>query len=157
SFPDKDDVINTYEVKFATSLAAAGLAVVSLFKARSRNNPTANWRELLAEGFPFIKIKAICDNIPGVDGWQEVLDEQGFDVEVIERVLAGETDGADREIGGTAGQGGVSNAVKPGEAPRVAFIGPWNFDNGLGFAARGYLSAFMHSRLQTNFLAVERP
>jgi glycosyltransferase involved in cell wall biosynthesis len=160
SLPDKVEVIDTYEVKLAQVLATAGLTVTSLFKSNSKNNPTTyHWRELLAEGFPFVKVGTIRDDIPGVDkrGWQKTLGSQGFDVELAERVVAGETDGVDRGGRARTDREDTLAPANPRKPHRMVFIGPWNFDNGLGVASRGYLSALMHSDVQTNFLPLERP
>ncbi len=40
---------------------------------------------------------------------------------------------------------------------RLAFIAPWNYSNGLGVGARGYLSALWHTRHQLNLHPIHRP
>lgn len=43
------------------------------------------------------------------------------------------------------------------EPPRIAFIGPWNYDNGAGVASRGYLSAWARTGFPLNRHPIERP
>jgi hypothetical protein len=106
SYDDKEAVINTYEVQLTPMIAAAGLTASALFKSKSPRNPTLyHWRELLSEGFPFIKIMTIRDEIPGVDrtGWRTVLEGFGFDVGIVDRALSGDTD---EELQGSSGWAG---------------------------------------------------
>jgi len=91
SFANKSDVIKRYEVELAPALAVTGLTAAPLFKAKCAHNPLAfRWRELLAEGFPFIKINTVRDDIPGVDktGWRDALEARGFDVGIADQTLA---------------------------------------------------------------------
>ena len=91
AFAEKRDVIDCYEVKLASYLAALGMTASALFKARCEHNPLAfRWHELLDEGFPFIKINTVRDDIPGVNkaGWREALKVLGFDIAIADRVLA---------------------------------------------------------------------
>jgi ElaB/YqjD/DUF883 family membrane-anchored ribosome-binding protein len=91
AFTEKRDVIDRYEVELASTLAAAGITASALFKARCEHNPLAfRWRELLDEGFPFVKINTVRDEIPGVDrtGWRDALKALGFDIAVADRTLA---------------------------------------------------------------------
>ena len=160
SFTDKDDVINNYEVRLAPLLAAAGLTTSPLFAAKSnRNGAVFHWRELLAEGFPFMKIMAIRDEIPGSDmsGWREEVSKLGYDVTIVDKLLTGDTIGIgqDREHCPVPARHSVPAA--PRRPPRVAFIGPWNYDNGLGVGARGHLSALMRTGDETNILPIVKP
>lgn len=160
SFEDKDDVINNFEVKLAPTLIASGLKFEALFSSPSIHNPTIyHWRELLDEGFPFIKVMTIRDDIAGVDksGWQRVLAERGYDVSLAESLLAELAAQRENPLPQFAGI-----LVKPETSllrhkTRVGFLGPWNYDNGLGFAARGYVSALMQTRVETGFYCVHRP
>jgi glycosyltransferase involved in cell wall biosynthesis len=161
SHQDKDDVINAYEVTFAPSMREAGLAVEVLYKSDSIFNSTIyHWRELLEEGFPFLKIMTVRDDIPGVakTGWREILDSLGYDVRLADAVLASYGGAAPGEhLPRGASLTGPGHAeIYPG-APRLAFISPFNFDNGLGVAGRGYVQALMHTSIAHNLLAIRPP
>lgn len=160
SFDDKDDVINNFEVQFAPVLIAAGLKVEALFSSPTIHNPTIyHWRELLDEGFPFIKVMTVRDEIPGVDktGWAEALAEQGYDVSLAESLLAELVAQRKNPLPKFSGALVMPQTPLQRHAPRIGFIGPWNYDNGLGFAARGYVSALMQTRFETGIYSVHRP
>ena len=161
SHQDKDDVVNAYEVTFAPSMREAGLAVEALYKSRSFLNTTIyHWRELLDEGFPFLKVMTARDDIPGVDkrGWREILESLGYDVRLADACLAGFENAApgERPPRGASLIGPGYVEIYPG-APRLAFISPFNFDNGLGVAGRGYAQALMHTSIAHNLLAIRPP
>lgn len=91
SFADKEEVINAYEVRLASAMATAGLRTSVVFKTGFHSDPTVyRWRELLGDGFPFVKIKTIRDEIPGADmtGWRQALTVLGFDISIADEVLA---------------------------------------------------------------------
>ncbi len=46
---------------------------------------------------------------------------------------------------------------QPSAPLRVTLIGPWNYDNGLGFASRGYISALSHTDFLLNIHAIRSP
>lgn len=165
----KEEVIDSYEVKFVPRMQAAGLTAEALFKSPSERNPTIfHWRDLLDAGFPFVKVMMLRDAIPGSDiaGWREALQSHGYDVGLADALL-----GAARPPDG-AGEAAaehrpeisvetlpVAAAPAPDARPqtRLAFIGPWNFDNGLGVAARGYVNALMHVPFQCNISPIRPP
>jgi hypothetical protein len=92
SYQNIDDVIKAYEITFALSMREAGLAVETLYKSsRIRDSTVYHWRELLDEGFPFLKVKVARDDLPGVDksGWRESLNSLGYDVRLADACLAG--------------------------------------------------------------------
>jgi FkbM family methyltransferase len=160
SFENKEDVINNYEIKLAPTLVAAGLTALVLFEGKFDRDPTVfHWRELLDEGFPFIKIKTLRDEIPGVNrgAWREALDKLGFETSVVDQVLAGSV--VEKPLGAKVQLWRTASAapLTPRRPPRLVFIGPWNYDNGLGVAARGYLSALMRAGFATNFQPITRP
>jgi len=160
SFDDKDDVINNFEVQFAPVLIAAGLKVEVLFTSPTLHNPTIyHWRELLNKGFPFIKVMTIRDEIPGVDktGWDEALAKQSYDVSLAERLLAELVAQRKNPLPKFRGSLVAPPTLPRRHVPRIGFIGPWNYDNGLGFAARGYVSALMQTRFETGIYSVHRP
>jgi hypothetical protein len=91
SLPSKDDVVKTYEVQLASAMTRAGLRSSVVFKTEFRSDPTVfRWKKLLEDGFPFIKIKAIRDDIPGADksGWRQTLAALGFDISIADDVLS---------------------------------------------------------------------
>ncbi|HEV7339309.1 MAG TPA: rhamnan synthesis F family protein [Bosea sp. (in: a-proteobacteria)] len=160
SFDDKDDVINNFEVQFAPVLIAAGLKVEALFSSPSIHNPTIyHWRELLDEGFPFIKVMTIRDDIPGADktGWDDALEERGLDVSLAKTLLAELVTQRENPLPKFSGVLVRPETSRQASAPRIGFLGPWNYDNGLGFAARGYVSALMQTRFETGVYSVHRP
>lgn len=84
---DKDEVIRAYETRLKGTLEAGGLHVEVLFKgAPWSENPTlVEWRELVAAGFPFVKVQLLRDNpyAANVSGWRQILGEAGFPVDEI--------------------------------------------------------------------------
>lgn len=65
---DKEAVIDSYELAFATKLVEAGFRAEALFTVPSEQNPTIyHWRELVENGFPFVKAQVARDHIQGVD------------------------------------------------------------------------------------------
>jgi glycosyltransferase involved in cell wall biosynthesis len=163
SLADKDRVIKEYELRFAPSLKAGGLNCVPIFPSTPGldNRTIYDWNALLKSGFPFIKVMTIRDRFPRVDvsNWREMIAEHGYDVSIAERTLA-EAD-VRRPESPTAGSirppsASVSFAVAPGPV-KVAFIGPWNYNNGLGIASRGYVSALRRTEFQVNFYPIRRP
>jgi glycosyltransferase involved in cell wall biosynthesis len=158
---DLHDVVNACEIPFAPSMREAGLVVEALYKLGSTRDSTVfHWRELLNEGFPFLKVKVARDDIPGVDktAWRESLDCLGYDVRLADACLAG----FKKVVPGEPPPRGASMTgpgyveIYPG-APRLAFISPFNFDNGLGVAGRGYAQALMHTSIAHNLLAIRPP
>jgi glycosyltransferase involved in cell wall biosynthesis len=160
SFTNKEDVINAYEVQLAPKVAAAGLTTLALFTAKSRVNQTLfNWRQLLEEGFPFIKVMAIRGDFPGADnkGWRKTLADLGYDTMIVDQVLAGEPIAEPRQSDVRLPRVLPAISVTTGRPTRVVFIGPWNYDNGLGFGARGHLSALMRTGFEIAFLPIMKP
>jgi ADP-heptose:LPS heptosyltransferase/GT2 family glycosyltransferase/tetratricopeptide (TPR) repeat protein len=91
SYDDKEDVINSFEVRLAPLLESAGLKCEALFPAIDCFNLTIfHWKYLIESGFPFLKVMTIRDAIPDVDtsDWRDVLGKQGYDVSLAERTLA---------------------------------------------------------------------
>ena len=156
SFSDKDDVINGYEIRLAPMLEAAGIDVAALFEPAQIHNPTIyEWRQLLDDGFAFVKFLAITHDIRHVDksGWREELHRHGYDVLLVDRLIA------EKENDAVTPAGPPVRGQRPplrNDPPQVTFIGPQSFSNGLGVAARGYLSALMHTGLPVNMLPIER-
>jgi hypothetical protein len=87
----REEVIRNYELRFASTMKAAGLNCEPMFRATDDRNPTTHhWRYLLQSGFPFIKVEVIRGLVPELDvsDWQKLLAAQGYDVSLAERTLA---------------------------------------------------------------------
>lgn len=82
SLKEKTDVIKTYELTSLTMWRDRGVDVEVLFPANEDDdnepiNPTlVNWRRLLQDGFPFLKVQLLRDKLPQVDpsGWEDALE-----------------------------------------------------------------------------------
>ena len=154
SLRDKEAVIDAYELKLTAYLRAAGIAISAVFEPIGPDNPVIHkWKALLEAGFPFLKVAAITHNKDRVDkaGWREALDQHGFDVLVADALLA------EREALSSAAVGSAHRPPLANDPPQLTFIGPFNYGNGLGVAARGYMAALMRLGLPTTMRPLERP
>ena len=136
----KDDVINAYEVTLAATLRAAGLRTEVLFPSgagdEDDDRAVTDWQGLLDEGFPFLKRSVTASQTD----WREALAARGYELAATE----------------TARPAPIALPT-PERPPFVAFIGPFNYGNGLGVAARGYMRALAHTGLSVASLPIERP
>lgn len=168
---DKDEVIRTYEVPFAANMQAAGLTVQALYAGSFSANPTFfSWRELIDQGFPFIKLLMLRDKFKEVTDqhdmlkeirqqWPSVLKKAGFDIELVRAALrAAEISsvpaGPSNELLFNPRQFDVITNDHP---LRIAYFGPWNYENGLGAASREMLSALRHLNVSVNAYPVVKP
>jgi glycosyltransferase involved in cell wall biosynthesis/cellulose synthase/poly-beta-1,6-N-acetylglucosamine synthase-like glycosyltransferase len=161
---DKDEVIRTYEVPFTGYMQAAGLSVAALYAGLFSANPTYfSWRDLLSQRFPFVKVLMLRREFPTVDEWTEKfahdLETAGFDIELLRAsVRAAEVSnvpmGPDR---GLLVDAAKTDIITEDHALRVAYFGPWNYDNGLGSASRELLCALRHTRMQINAHPIMKP
>jgi glycosyltransferase involved in cell wall biosynthesis len=136
----KEDVINAYQITLAETLRAAGLKIEILFPNppgdEDANRIVTDWQALIDEGFPFLK-PAVAPSQPA---WRPALTATGGDLATSE-----------------------ASMLKPMAAPTLlkqpllAFIGPFNYANGLGVASRGYLRALAHTGLRASTSPIERP
>ncbi len=136
SLHDKQAVIDRYEVALAGEVIDAGLRTDVLFRKGAGANPTLfAWRELLDEGFPFLKASVATGRHEDVDnaGWRETLEVRGFDVRSTDALFEPDPPAAPVRL--------ARAEPAPWTPARIAFYGPWNYANGLGEAGRGYLSA----------------
>ncbi len=92
---DRDWAIRRYELRLERHFARAGVTTGALFPLTmntvSAANPTlGDWRVLLADGFPFVKLQLLRDAPDGVDirGWETALAEHGYDPAIARRYLA---------------------------------------------------------------------
>ncbi|PYD46337.1 glycosyltransferase, partial [Novacetimonas pomaceti] len=167
---DKDEVIRTYEVPFARHMQAVGLTVQALYIIAFPANPTFfGWRELIEKGFPFIKLLMLRKKFESATNqhkflkkvqkeWPAVLEKAGFDVELVRAAIFA----ADMSVPAGSDDSLVVNprkftAITKDHPLRVAYFGPWNYDNGLGSASRELLCALRHTGVQINAYPVEKP
>lgn len=87
----REFVIWNYELKLTARMQQAGLRTEALFPVtREDCNPTLRyWRELVLNGFPFIKAQLLRDNPTGVDlsGWETIVSAEGFDPGIVQHHL----------------------------------------------------------------------
>lgn len=157
---DKDAVIRAYEVRFAGEVEASGHRLEILFPSERASNPTLfDWRGLIARGFPFVKALLLRGAFPEADltGWRETLAEGGFDLDLIDRTLVASAEALPAEETGALVAHPASFHAGQDRPLRVAFYGPWNYDNGLGFAARGTIAALQRSGVRLNLYPIKKP
>ncbi|WP_309662245.1 rhamnan synthesis F family protein, partial [Sphingomonas sp.] len=83
-----------YELGLLKTLEQGGLKCVSLFPSGSSKNPTlTRWRQLIGEGFPYVKVALLRDNLFNADlsGWPKLLRDRGYDPELAQRHLGQRT------------------------------------------------------------------
>ena len=71
-----------YELGLMRTMQRAGLRCAALFPCADTRNPTlARWKELVDQGFPYVKIALLRDNYYNVDltGWEDVMRAHGYD------------------------------------------------------------------------------
>lgn len=168
---DKDEVIRTYEVPFASKMQAAGLTVQALYAGHFSANPTFfSWRELIEQGFPFIKLLMLREKFAEVTDqldmlkevrkeWPHVLKKAGFDIELVRAALraaeiSSVPSGRNADLLINARQ---FDAITSDHPLRIAFFGPWNYENGLGAASREILSAIRHTDVCVNAYPIVKP
>ncbi len=158
SLPGKQDVIDAYELKLAAYLKAAGVPASAVFEPLGPDNPVIHgWKALLDAGFPFLKVAVAKHDLghAGKAGWREALGSHGFDVSLADRLLA-ERAAPPAAVPGPGPRPGHRLPLV-NDPPHLTFVGPFNYGNGLGVAARGYLAALMHLGFPTAILPIERP
>ena len=116
------------------------------------------WKQLIDEGSPFVKVGTLRRDHKDFDttDWREILAREGYDTSLVDSLLPNTRapDALSAEAPATNGNdvGTFIERMRPALSRplRVALIGPWNYDNGLGFASRGYVSALWHTDFQVN-------
>ncbi|WP_168200071.1 glycosyltransferase [Acetobacter vaccinii] len=168
---DKDEVIRTYEVPFGRNMRTAGLTVQALYVSSFAANPTFfGWRELIEAGFPFIKVLMLrkkfeesTDQLKFLKKlqkeWPTVLEKAGFDVDLVRHAifaadLSSLPAGHDHSLLVNPKQ---YQAITTDHPLRIAYFGPWNYDNGLASASRELLCALHHTGVQINAYPVQKP
>lgn len=168
---DKDEVIRTYEIPFAANMQAGGLTVKALYAGSFSANPTFfSWRELIEQGFPFIKLLMLREKFSEVTDQKEMLQEvrqqwpfvlrkAGFDVDLVRASvraaeIASVPPGVNTDLLCDAHK---FDAIAADHPLKIAYFGPWNYENGLGAAAREMLSAIRHTNARVNAYPVTKP
>jgi glycosyltransferase involved in cell wall biosynthesis len=153
---DKERVIRLYEIALSARLRAAGLTCRAIFGGGYGSLEEANktlfaWKELVGDGFPFLKASLLAGEHreKGGAAAEAFLRDLNYDTSLIdiERTRVGEKLWANLE----------HPRPFPVASPRVSFIGPWNYANGLGVASRGYVGALFRTRLTCNISPIEHP
>lgn len=156
----KDHVIRAYEVRLAELAEEALLDVEILFPSPTAINPTLfGWRELIADGMPFVKLLLLRGTFDKVDiaGWRDLIGAAGFDVALAEAVIAMAAEEGPVDDGGRLIARRLPRIVPAASPSRVAFFGPWNYDNGLGQASRGIIAAIRRSGALVNLHPIRVP
>ncbi|RYD97399.1 MAG: glycosyltransferase, partial [Sphingomonadales bacterium] len=157
---DKDQVIRAYEIRLGEMAEMGGHDVEILFPSATAINPTLfGWRQLVADGMPLVKLLLLRGEFDDADisGWRETLGQAGFDVPLIESLLAVAQEKGPIDDGGRLLARRMARET-PGDLPlRVAFYGPWNYDNGLGHASRGLVAAIRRTGVQLNLHPIKKP
>jgi GT2 family glycosyltransferase/glycosyltransferase involved in cell wall biosynthesis len=157
---DKDAVIRAYEVRFAGDVERSGHKIEILFPSERASNPTLyDWHTLIEAGFPFVKALLVRGHFEDIDltGWRETLVGAGFDLDLIDRTILASTESLPAEEVGTLIAHPRRFTPAEGERLKVAFYGPWNYDNGLGCAARGTIAALQRSGARVNLHPIKKP
>lgn len=168
---DKDEVIRTLEVPFASRMQAGNLTVEAVFSGAYSANPTFfSWRELIEQGFPFIKLLMLRKEFAAVtdqheilrevqENWPKVLEAAGFDIDLVRMSLRA------AEISSLPAGGGDAllldaqryDAISTDYPLKIAYFGPWNYESGLGSASREMLCALRHTGVQMNCYPITKP
>ncbi len=156
----KDAIIRTYECRLASLLENAGCSVDVLFRSPAVRDPTVfGWQGLLEAGFPFVKVLLLRGSFPAADAgnWRPLLARRGFDVANVEATLAVAKEWWEPAKNPRL----LARPSTPDDSPRqplkVAFFGPWNYDNGLGAASRSLVAAIRRCGVQLNLHPVKKP
>jgi len=157
---DKDRVIQSYEVNFAGDMERTGHKVEVLFPSPlGLNPPLYDWRRLIAAGFPFMKLLPLRGAFEEVDveGWRETLGEAGFDIPLIEATIRASEEHVPRDGDDRLFAHPIPFDTVEDRPLKVAFYGPWNYDNGLGAASRAIIGAIRQSGVRLNLHPIKKP
>jgi tetratricopeptide (TPR) repeat protein len=181
SLGTKEEVICKYEITFSSSMEEKGISCGTIFgrpQGDTLDDTISNWQSLLGRGMSFVKRSLIAGDHrdKGGDQVERELAERGYPMDLLKagwdyhdraephivanlRAMGGSYVERPGEGGAVASQiGGTDQTiVKRPEDVRVTFLSPSGFANGLGAAARGYVSAFLHTRLICNFEPIKKP
>lgn len=172
--PDKDAVIQEYETRFVPLLESTGNTVEVLFPSQAIHNPTIfGWRKLLDIGFPFVKMLLLRGEFPMADtaDWECDLGEHGFDLSLLEESLLASTVSWSPQLPGfpllarphrylnddSSKKDETSLPEEFVQPLKIAFFGPWNYDNGLAAASRGLIAAIRQCDVRLNLHPIKVP
>jgi glycosyltransferase involved in cell wall biosynthesis len=156
---DKDAVIREYELRFASMVKESGHRTETLFSSSVALNPTLHdWRGLLSDGFPFMKVLPLRGVFENVDltGWREILTKAGFDLDLIDATVRASDEAVPHDGDRRLFAHSINRAPGPDRQLKVAFYGPWNYDNGLGAAARATIAAIRHTGCRLNLHPIRK-
>lgn len=160
---DKDAIINAFEVPLARRVAEAGFTVDSVFKIDEARNPTLfAWNRLLAAGFPFVKHSLLRNGFEhlNTEGLAREMKRAGFDMKAVEAARDYRSDEPPPPAGFpllARAKPSEADKERPQKPYKVAFYGPWNYDNGLGSASRGIISAIRQAGVRLNLHPIRKP
>jgi glycosyltransferase involved in cell wall biosynthesis len=160
NLPGKQAVIDNFETKLATLVEANGFKTESLFSSPHPMNATMfAWRELIDAGFPFVKTLLFRQksHLFDINNWEEDLTSRGFDVSLLKDMLRHQGVTGDVERGFPLLAMPADNNLTADEPLKIAFYGPWNYDNGLGSASRGMIAALRTTGVRLNLCPVKKP
>lgn len=150
SYPDKQDVIDLYEVTFCGRMREAGLTCTALFENPRGDNQTAfAWRDLIDRGFPFFKAAVARGDFASAvasEGWEAVLEANGYDTTLVD-ISPDATPPAPPAIPSrNHRRQALAARLRNGPAPlRLACIGSWTRRGEAGEVDRCLVSALFHS------------
>ena len=156
----KDHVIRAYEVRLGEMAEQNGHDVEILFPSAVAINPTLfGWRQLIVDGLPFVKLLLLRGEFEKADtaGWRDTLGEAGFDVPLAEATLAAAAETGPVDDGGRLLARRLPREIRAAAPLRISFFGPWNYDNGLGQASRGIISAIRRTGALVNLHPIKHP
>ncbi|WP_442678969.1 rhamnan synthesis F family protein [Sphingomonas sp. ASY06-1R] len=157
---DKDHVIQSYELRFSEDVERSGHRLELLFPSPLALNPTLYaWRELIADGFPFMKLLPLRGAFSEVDveGWQDALRRAGFDVALIDAAARAAEEHTPCDGDAQLYAHPIPFDTGEGRPLKVAFYGPWNYDNGLGAASRALIGALRRCDIRLNLHPIKKP
>ncbi len=137
---DKDDLIRAYELRMAALMQEAGFRVEAVFSCAAAGNSTLKaWRTLLKRGFPFVKVHLVAEMYPHIDtqGWRDVLERTGFDLDIVDATLRMGQEEVPLEDSGRLLAHPAPVAPTEVLAARLGYVGPYHAPGSAGEAARG--------------------
>lgn len=156
----KDHVIRAYEVRLAELAEESGHKVDILYPSATAINPTLfGWRALVEAGMPLVKLLLLRGEFKTVDieGWQALLAAHGFDAALAEAVVTAAAEEGPVDDGGRLLARRLPEQAAADDRLKVAFFGPWNYDNGLGSASRGIIGALRETGVRLNLHPIHKP
>jgi len=156
----KDHVIRAYEVRLAELAEESGHKVDILYPSATAINPTLfGWRALVEAGMPLVKLLLLRGEFKTVDivGWQDFLVAHGFDATLAEAVVIAAAEEGPVDDGGRLLARRLTAKAAADDPLKVAFFGPWNYDNGLGSASRGIIGALRATGVRLNLHPIHKP